>query len=349
MAQKMRRLVTMDSAGQIGVREEPIPELVENTILVEVASCLVSPGTELGMAKMRREKGKDPGEAKPFGYGNAGVVAEVGPGVEGVKPGDRLACMGGGFAIHSSHVVMPKNMVVPIPEGMSFDQATFAHLAATGMHAVRRGTLEFGQNIAVFGLGIIGQIISQIARLSGSHVMAIDLLDMRLGIAKKCGAHLTVNASQADPVELNADFTGGYGMDCAFVAFGGNITPAIKQIRGMLKKAPDTHKMGTIVIVGWGTMEAEFPVPFGNVDIRASSRPGPGYHDKAWEYGQDYPPVFVEWTTKRNMEECLRFASDGLLDLETLITHRMKLDDAPTGCEELIESPGTAMGVILHP
>ena len=49
------------------------------------------------------------------------------------------------------------------------------------------------------------------------------------------------------------------------------------------------------------------------------------------------------------MEECLRFASDGLLDLETLITHRMKLDDAPTGCEELIESPGTAMGVILHP
>jgi len=339
----------MDGAGQIGVTEQPIPELKENTILVEVNSCLVSPGTELGEAKRRRANPNPKAEAKPFGYGNAGVVLEVGKGVEGVKPGDRLACMGGGYAIHGSHVVMPKNMVTPIPEGLSFDEAAFAHLAATALHAVRRSQIQFGQNVAVFGLGIIGQIISQISRLCGGHVMSIDLVDMRLDIARKCGAHLTVNAAKQDPVELAKDFTRGYGMDIAHLAFGGDVTPAVEQVKKMLKISPDGHRMGVIVIVGWAQFSGEFPVPFGNVDIRASSRPGPGYHDEAWEYGRDYPPVFVEWTTKRNMEECLRFAADGLLDFESLITHRLALDDAPSGCEELIESPNTAMGVILHP
>ncbi len=348
VSDKMRRVVTMDGAGKIAVAQEPIPELKANTILVDVKSCLISPGTELHDAARRRAKPSD-APPKPFGYGNAGVVLEVGEGVEGVKAGDRLACMGGGHAIHGSHAVMPKNMVTSIPESLSFDEATFAHLAATALQAVRRSQVQFGQNVAVFGLGIIGQIISQISRLCGAHVMAIDLLDMRVDIARKCGAHLAINGTKEDPVALTPQFTGEYGFDIAHIAFGGDVSKAIKQIQKMLKQAPDTHRMGVIVIVSWAQLEAEFPVPFGNVDIRASSRPGPGYHDEAWEYGADYPRAFVDWTTKRNMEECLRFAADKLLQYDPLITHRISLDEAPDACEKLIESPGTAMGVILHP
>jgi NADPH:quinone reductase len=348
MAAKTRRVVTMDGAGRIGVQEEPIPELKGNMILVKVESCLISPGTELHAAYLCRQKPKDtPPQA--FGYGNAGIVEKVGKGVEGVKEGDRLACMGGGFAIHGSYAVMPKNMVTPIPEGVSFDEAAFAHLAATGLHAVRRSGMEFGQNIAVFGLGIVGQCIAQISRLSGGHVMAIDMVDERLAVAKTCGVHRTINPKKEDPIEVSREFTRGYGLDIGHIAFGGNATPAIKQIQKMLKRAPDTHRMGVIVIVGWAQMEAEFPVPFGNADIRPSSRPGPGYHDPDWEMGRDYPPAFVDWTTKRNMEECLRFCGDGLINYEALITHRIKIDDAPEACEELINSPGTAMGVIVHP
>ena len=82
---------------------------------------------------------------------------------------------------------------------------------------------------------------------------------------------------------------------------------------------------------------------------RASSRPGPGYHDEAWEFGRDYPPVFIHWTTRRNLEECLLFAAKKRLDYSALITHRMPLGDAPAGCEELIQHPDKAMGVILNP
>jgi len=348
VAETTRRVVTMDGAGKIAVQSEPIPPLKDNTVLVEVKSCLVSPGTELQEAQRRRKNPTDkPG--KPFGYGNAGLVLEVGKGVEGISPGDKLACMGGGYAVHGSHAVVPKNLTVPIPEGLSFEEAAFAHLAATGLHAVRRAKLEFGQHVAVWGLGIVGQTTAQFARLSGTHVMAIDLVDERVKTAAKCGAHLPVNAREEDPVKLCDAFTRGYGLDVAFLAFGGNVAPAVDQARQMLKTAPDGHKMGVIVIVGWAMFEAEFPTRFGNVDIRPSSRPGPGYHDEAWEHGANYPPVFVEWTTRRNMEECLRSAAEGQLDVKSLITHRIPLEEAPGACDELINSPGTAMGVILNP
>ena len=73
------------------------------------------------------------------------------------------------------------------------------------------------------------------------------------------------------------------------------------------------------------------------------------YHDEEWERGKDYPPVFVRWTTRRNLEEVLRAESEGLLAFEPFITHRASLEDAPEVCEELITHPERALGVILNP
>ncbi|MFO7898301.1 MAG: zinc-binding alcohol dehydrogenase [Planctomycetota bacterium] len=241
------------------------------------------------------------------------------------------------------------NLTVPMPEGQSFDAASFAHLAATALWAVRRTEVVFGHNVAVFGLGLVGQMAAQLARLSGAHVMAIDRLAMRVEVAAACGADLAVDASTDDPVERAEAFSRGGGMDAAILAFGGDATAAIDQAVRMLKTAPDGHKNGCITIVGGARFEASFPTRFGNVDIRPSSRPGPGYHDEAWERGADYPPVFVEWTTKRNIEQCLRAEAEGRLDVESLITHRFPLDEGPEACNLLVDHPDRAFGVILHP
>ncbi len=299
---------------------------------------------------MNRRANPHPGSAPTrFGYSAAGVVLAAGQGAGAFNRGMRVACMGGGYASHASRIVVPKNMVLPLPENLSFAEGSFACLAATALQAVRRAEIEFGHNVLVMGLGIVGQLACQEARASGAHVMGIDRIPMRVRLAKRFGTDSAINGAKEDPVEVARKFTRGAGMDAAIIAFGGEGAKAVQQCLETMKTAPDTHRMGVISIVGGLNFNASFPTAFGNIDVRASSRPGPGYHDKAWEFGRDYPPVFVRWTTLRNMEECLRFASEGRLKFSHLISRRIPLDAAPGVIEGMLEKPGNILGLILEP
>ena len=348
MADGMRKVLAINGKGEILVLEEPIPAAKPGQVQVEVKASLISPGTELGGVKRRRENPTD-APPRPFGYGNAGVVVGQGEGCEDIPIGTRVACMGGGYAQHATHDCAPRNMAVPIPEGVSFEEAAFACLAATALNAIRRAELQFGENMAVVGLGPVGQCSCQLGRLSGCHVIALDRLPMRLDRAVKGGVHRAVNVTEEDPVAVSEAFTRGYGLDAAIIAFGGDGTEAFKTLMKMMKQAPDTHRMGRIVIVGGAKIEHTFAAALGNVDVRSSARPGPGYHDEAWEHGADYAPVFVPWTTKRNMEECLLAMKSGGLMVEPLITHRARIDEGPDACEALIQTPNEALGVIITP
>ncbi len=345
----MRKAVAVDGRGVIQVIEQPIPEPQAGEVLIEMRATAISPGTELGGVARRRE---NPTDAPPavFGYGNAGVVKALGEGTEGVYEIDQpVACMGGGYAHHATWCVAARNMCVPIPEGVSFEEAAFTCLAATALHAVRRTEVQLGQYVAVFGLGPVGQFALELSRIAGAHVMGVDRLDNRLEVARKMGAHRVVNNAREDAVAAAREFSRGYGFDGAILAFGGNGTEAMMQAYQMMKLAPDTHRYGNITAVGGVKVEAHLAAGMGNVDLRSSARPGPGYHDKAWEHGDHYPDVFVEWTTRRNLEECLLFMQQGRLHVAPMITHRGPIEQAPELCERLIQHPDEAIGVILLP
>lgn len=345
----MRKAVTLDGKGVVGVIEQPIPELKPGQVLVEMRASAISPGTELGGVKRRRENPSD-GGPRVFGYGNAGVVIGYGEGTEDeYELGQGVACMGGGYADHATHCAVPKNMCVPIPDGVSFEQAAFTCLAATALHAIRRGEVSLGEYWAVFGLGPVGQFALQLARVAGAHVMGVDMLDNRLAAASKMGAHKVYKNTGDGPAAAGLEFSRGHGFDGAVLAFGGKATSALNQAYSLMKLAPDTHRYGHIVAVGGAQIECTLASGMGNVDIRSSARPGPGYHDDAWEHGDEYPPVFVEWTTERNLEECLLFMQQGRLFVDPMITHRGPIDDAPALCEALIQHPEEAIGVILLP
>lgn len=344
----MRKAVAIDGRGVISVIEEPVPKPKPGQVLVEVRASAISPGTELGGVRHRRENPSD-GPPRVFGYGNAGIVIGHGEGTEDYPLGAAVACMGAGYAEHATHCAVPRNMCVPIPEKVSFEQAAFTCLAATALFAIRRGEVKLGEYWAVFGLGPVGQFALQLARVAGAHVMGIDRLANRLEAARAGGAHLVFDNSSESPVAAAHTFSRGYGFDGAILAFGGNGTAALGQAYEMLKLAPDTHRYGTIVAVGGVRIEATLASGLGNVDLRSSARPGPGYHDEAWEHGADYPPVFVEWTTRRNLEECLLFMQQGRLQVDPIITHRGPIGHAPELCEELITHPDRAIGVLLLP
>ena len=187
-------------------------------------------------------------------------------------------------------------------------------------------------------------------KLAGTHIIGMDLLSMRLELAEQGGADLVVNPKEKDTLKCVDEFTHHYGLDCALIAFGGDTTEIMEQVAQMMKTTPDTHRMGRIVILGGVNFQTRgWPTSMGNIDIRLSSRTGPGYHDEKYEHGGDYPAAIVQWTTKRNMEELLRFAAAGSIDLKMLITHRIPLDKFSEGAEILLNSQGKALGVILIP
>lgn len=342
-----RKVVMRNDVGRIWTEEQETPAPKQGQLLIEVHASMVSPGTELGGIKRRREKPGSGTSQRAFGYTNAGIVIGKEGDCDEFEIGDRVAGMGGGYALHATYACVPHNLCAKIPDNVQYEEAASIHLAATALHAVQRGRIRIGENVVIAGLGILGQLASQIAKTAGAYVVGLDRLPLRLGIAENAGIDIAINVSETDPVPIAQEFTRGYGMDCGIIAFGGDATSAFQQIRAMLKTAPDTHKMGSIVIVGGASITHGFAAGLGNVDVISAARTGPGYHDEDYEHGADYPPVFVPWPTQRNLELALRLMADRKISVGHVITDIVPIDSAAEACERLIQDPNTALGVIF--
>ncbi len=334
--------------GRITLLEQDIPPTGAGMVLVEVHSSLVSPGTELGGWHALRRQMESPagGEAKPFGYANAGVVRELGRGAGEFKVGQRVACMGAGYALHSDYAVVPQHLCVALPEGVGFDQGAYGHLGATAIHALRRGAPEFGEYVAVVGLGLIGQLTAQAYHLAGNFVIGWEQIGFRLEVARRWGIDAAVQVGREDELEATRAFTRGLGLDAAMLAFGGQADRALAGLEQCLKRSPDGHPVGRIVVVGGARFQ--YASTFTNADIRRASRTGPGYHDPAWETGADYPPALVRWSTRANLELCMRLIAEGRLDVDCLTTHVMPLRDVETAIPAILDDPDRILGVVFR-
>lgn len=346
---KTRLVATSDGNGRIAVREESIPTPGPGEVLVQVACSLVSPGTELGGVKTRRQNPDPSFQERPFGYQSAGRVIGLGPGAETrYQLGQRVACMGANYALHATHACVPVNLCVPLPENVSDEEGAFNHLAATALQAIRRAEPLLGENFLVLGLGIVGQLTAQLARLHGARVAGIESEPKRRSLARQLGAHLVLGPDENDFSQRIDSMCRGQGADAGIICFGGDASQAMKQIIGVMKKAPDTHQAGRIVIVGGATITQQFPTPIGHIDIRPSCRTGPGYHDKAYERGADYPAATVRWDTQQNLKEVVRLMEEERLQVKPLITHRYPLQEAAAACDVLLENPNDALGMIFQ-
>lgn len=325
-----------------------MPCVKPGALLVEVHASLVSPGTELGGWRALNDKRKDPeshAKPRPFGYSNAGIVREVGKGVKEFKPGARVACIGAGYACHTDYSVAPHNLCFPLPDSVTFSQGSYAMLSATALHALRRGEPEFGEFAAVVGLGIVGQLTAQLYRLAGNFVIGWDTIPFRIELARKWGINAAVNIGKENEIDVTKRFTNGYGLDTGVLAFGGNGNNALQSLEKCMKRSPDGHPMGRIVVVG-GT-RFDYTGSTTNIDIRRASRTGPGYHDEAWEFGQDYPRVFMRWTTRTNIELCLRLMAERRLDVDVLTTHTIPLKHADKEISAILDAPDSILGVVF--
>lgn len=205
--------------GKAIVDEMPAPMSREGNILVRLAYSCIRAGTEMmgikssGQTLIQRalrqpqniKKGlnmiKQKGISKTnnflkstfesgatTGYNASGTVVEVGARIKDIKIGDRVACAGAGYANHAEYIKVPKNLLVKILKDLNFKEASTVTLGSIVMQGVRRAEVKLGENIAIIGMGILGQLVSQIVTAAGARVVASDLDDRRITIAQTNGA-----------------------------------------------------------------------------------------------------------------------------------------------------------------
>jgi threonine dehydrogenase-like Zn-dependent dehydrogenase len=192
--------------GQIEVLEVPRPVLTPDGVIVDVRASLVSAGTErstveaarkglLGKARARPEQARQVLEKarregvratldavrtrldqpSGLGYSTAGVVLEVGERVSGLLPGARVACAGGGFAMHAELNYVPANLTVSLPESVPFEAGAFATVGSIALHGVRQAEAKIGERVAVIGLGLVGQLTCRLLVAAGCNVVGVDI------------------------------------------------------------------------------------------------------------------------------------------------------------------------------
>ncbi len=136
---------------------------------------------------MPSKKNPAPNKEQPFGYSNSGIVLEAAEGASEFKPGDRVACIGAGYALHTDYAVVPHNLCVLLPDNVTFEQGAYGMLFATAMQTLRRGQPEFGEYTCVVGLGIVGLLTARLYQLAGNYVIGWDNESCVVALAKQWG------------------------------------------------------------------------------------------------------------------------------------------------------------------
>ena len=349
----MKQVTQNFKTGELAVRDVPMPHLSGPGVLVRTAVSLVSAGTErmvtefasksmIGKARSRPDlvrqvvdKIRRDGlmatlntvrsrleQEMPLGYSSAGTVLAISPEIEGLSVGDRVACAGGGYATHSEAAYIPKNLVARIPDGVSFEEASFVTLAAIAMQGVRVADVRLGENVGVIGLGLLGLITVQLLKAAGCRVVGIDPAADKLALARQMGADATVSPGEA--VAAAMALTGGRGLDAVIVA-------AATSSNGPVEQAAEISRLkGRVSLVGAVGMNVpRKPYYEKELDLRLSMSYGPGRYDSRYEeQGLDYPYAYVRFSEQRNMISCLQLMAEGKLDVKPLITHRISIDEA---------------------
>jgi polar amino acid transport system substrate-binding protein len=356
--------------------QAPDPVLLPGSVRIRTLYSAISPGTEggkivtgkksllgkarakpeqarqaLGMLRsmgvrstIRKVRAKLEG-AQPLGYSLCGEVMETADDVEGIGPGDKVACAGGGYANHADQVVVPQNLVAKLPQGVDPSDAAFTTLGAIALQGIRLADPDPGECAAVIGLGVIGQLAGQLLLASGCRVLGIDVSEKAVALARESSSVTKAIAATDERAEnLASELSRGLGMDMVLICAG---TPDNRpvELAGRISR-----KKGRVVVVGAVGMD----IPredYYKKELRfsVSCSYGAGRYDPTYEEdGVDYPPGYVRWTEGRNMQAVLDLMAAGKVRPSTIVTHRAGFEDAPKLYKTIAKGRDHYCGMILE-
>lgn len=348
--------VFLGGDGQIEVLDAPVPGRLRDAVLVRNSCSLISSGTE-GAAVTRRggvwgvyEKARSSrdrveqvwtmartqgiaataqavrGKLADYGmigYSSAGLVVEVDGEDMPFRVGDRVACMGVGFANHAEYVTVPRNLVARLPEGVAFEDAAFGAIACIAMQGIRRLGLTPGEQVVVIGLGLIGQLCVRLLGAMGYCALGLDRDPVRVAKAREAGVPAWT-LDDTDCRQRVVEFTDGHGADGVVICAGTKSDEPVNLAFDLCRR---NGRVSVVGDVGLGLQRAKMYRK--ELELRISCSYGPGRYDDTYEIGgHDYPIEHARWTEGRNLSFFLEMLGSGRLNVADLRTDRFDVAQA---------------------
>ena len=333
---------------RFAVEDFAVPDLPPGEVLVRVRACGICGSDVHGM------DGSSGRRIPPIvmGHEAAGEIAKIGSGVTGWKTGDRvtfdstiycgdcwycrrgkinlcenrrvLGVSCGEYRRHGAFaefVAVPQRILYRLPDNLSFEQAAMVEAVSIAVHAVKRTPLSEDASVVVVGTGMIGLLVVQVLRATGcKQIIAIDLEEDKLRLAKKLGATHPIKADEADlPGKIRA-LTDGRGADAAFEVVGlpQTVKTAIDSVR----------KGGSVTLVG--NLKPQVDLPLQAVVTRELTLIG------TCASAGEYP-------------ECLDLIASGKINVTEFISATPPLEEGAQWFERLYAGEKGLMKVLLKP
>jgi 2-desacetyl-2-hydroxyethyl bacteriochlorophyllide A dehydrogenase len=326
--------VVFTGREQLELRLELVPEPGPGEIVLRTRKTLISTGTECICYQRNFAPGThwDRWVQYPFhpGYSAAGEVVAVGPGVQGFSLGQRVAAR----TPHAQYALAPAERCVPIPDGLTDEEATWFGLGCIVQIGVRAAAHSLGDAVVVIGLGQLGQLVVQYARLSGARqIIAVDPAEIRLKLATQVGATSTLALTAADARLAIGELTGGQLADVVYDVTGHPVVfPAALGL---------ARRFGTVVLLG----DAGSPqLQHLTGDVITRGLRIVGAHDT-------HPPASASeqnrWTHAHMAELFFAYLVRGQMNVAALISRSFAAQSARDAYTLLITEREKVMGVIL--
>ncbi|MGI6636425.1 MAG: zinc-dependent alcohol dehydrogenase [Christensenellales bacterium] len=267
------------------------------------------------------------------GYSGSGIVESIGEGVTGLSTGDRVATYWGH---HKQYNVLSRENVIKISsEAIMLEEAALAFIASFSLAAIRKCRIELGENCVVMGLGLLGLIAVQFARLSGAYpIIAVDLNEERRKLAQQLGADYVIDPKENNVNEQLSLYTKGDGANTIVEATGNG-----DALNTALRSA---SKFARVALLGCirtpTTVDLYHDVHFPGVALigaHTNARPGmesfPGY-----------------WTHADDMKTILQYLSQKRLNFQSLISQKSSPAQANEIYKRLAFDPNFPIGVLFQ-
>ncbi|UCG36383.1 MAG: zinc-binding dehydrogenase [Candidatus Bathyarchaeota archaeon] len=339
--------IVFEAPHRISVRNTSIPEIRDNDVLIRIESAAICNATDLHFLKGEIPEIEYPLPPGKPGHECSGEVVEVGNNVDKTHVGERVVpgplyalpcgicpyCIAGKQELcedpkeidlaYSEYLAIPVRYCYRLPENVPYDEAALIDLLACAIHGMKRAEFSVGESVVIIGQGPAGLLLTQLSKLAGvDQLVACDIQESRLVMSRKLGADYTVNASKENLSERVSDLSGQKGFDVAIDAVGTPIVAAqaIKTIKpgGRLLVFGFHLKPACIDMAQVFSKELEIKASFrtvGELDYRLA----------------------------------IDLASSEKIDLKTLITHVMPLEQLQQALKLIDKGAEDVVKVILNP